>query len=158
MSFKKKKGFKRTWLKIAGHISGSECFREIKRGHVIYNILYFQLSVFIWYLERQDLIVTWEIHEMTSCFLVLLSTKHSNSCLWTPDDPQHGMIVRRNLTLGSIRLPILIYSIVKHIYTDKSIGYRVLTSCCNNVRGFYFFSNLKFTPSSITILVYQLSF
>lgn len=27
----KKKGFKRTWLKIAGHISGSECFREIKR-------------------------------------------------------------------------------------------------------------------------------
>lgn len=62
----KKKGFKRTWLKFAGHISGSECFREIKRGHVIYN--YFQLSVFIWYLERQDLIVTWEIHEMTSCF------------------------------------------------------------------------------------------
>lgn len=36
----KKKGFKRTWLKFAGHISGSECFREIKRGHVIYNILY----------------------------------------------------------------------------------------------------------------------
>lgn len=34
-------------------------------------------------------------------FLVLLSTKHSNSCLWTPNDPQHGMIVRRNLTLFS---------------------------------------------------------
>lgn len=54
----KKKGFKRTWLKFAGHISGRD-----KTG-----TRDLQYTVFIWYLQRQDLIVTWEIHEMTSCF------------------------------------------------------------------------------------------
>lgn len=94
----KKKGFKRTWLKFAGHISGSECFREIKRGHVIYNIHMYCIHLVLtasrsncyFRNPRDDFL-----------FLVLLSTKHSNSCLWTPNDLQHGMIVRRNLTLFS---------------------------------------------------------
>lgn len=91
----KKKGFKRTWLKFAGHISGSECFREIKRDtwFTIYCIhLVLTASRSNCYLRnpRDDFL-----------FLVLLSTKHSNSCLWTPNDTQHGMIVRRNLTLFS---------------------------------------------------------
>lgn len=64
------------------------------------------------------------------------------------------MIVRRNLIFGLIRFLILIYSIVKYIFIDKLIGYRVLISCCNNVRGFYFFLNLKFTLFFIIILVY----
>lgn len=40
MCYLKKKGFKRIWLKFVGYIFGSECFREIKWGYVIYNILY----------------------------------------------------------------------------------------------------------------------